>query len=96
MKIAFLGDLHFGCRNSNQVIQRHQELFLDKIFWPYIEEKGIKTIIQTGDYFDNRKWINLQTMSFQKRIFVDRFLYDHWPHCAQSRASAASTPARPL
>lgn len=72
MKIAFLGDTHFGCRNSNQVIQRHQELFLDKIFWPYIKEHNIKTIIQTGDYFDNRKWINLQTMSFQKRVFVDR------------------------
>tara|TARA_B100002019_G_scaffold249959_1_gene229576 strand:+ start:2215 stop:3249 length:1035 start_codon:yes stop_codon:yes gene_type:complete len=72
MKIAFLGDTHFGCRNSNQVIQRHQELFLDKVFWPYIKEHNIETVIQTGDYFDNRKWINLQTMSFQKRVFVDR------------------------
>ena len=42
------------------------------MFWLYIEDKGITTIIQTGDYFDNRKWINLQTMSFQKRIFVDK------------------------
>ena len=72
MKIAFLGDTHFGCRNSNQVIQRWQQKFFEKVFWPYIENNGIKTIIQTGDYFDNRKWINLQTMSFQKQIFVEK------------------------
>jgi len=72
MKIAFIGDLHFGCRNTNQVIQRHQEAFLEQIFWPYIKEHNINTVIQTGDYFDNRKWINLQTMSFQKRTFVDK------------------------
>lgn len=72
MKIAFLGDTHFGCRNSNQVIQRHQEKFFNLTFWPYIQKHNIKTIIQTGDYFDNRKWINLQTMSFQKQLFVDR------------------------
>lgn len=71
MKIAFLGDTHFGCRNSNQTIQAWQERFLEKVFWPYIKEHNIKTVIQTGDYFDNRKWINLQTMSFQKRVFVD-------------------------
>jgi len=71
MKIAFIGDLHFGARNSNQVIQRHQRSFLMNCFWPYIEKNNIKTVIQTGDYFDNRKWINLQTMSFQKMYFVD-------------------------
>ena len=72
MKIAFIGDLHFGSRNTNLVIQRHQEAFLEQIFWPYIKEHNINTVIQTGDYFDNRKWINLQTMSFQKRTFVDK------------------------
>ena len=71
MKIAFLGDTHFGCRNSNQVIQRWQQKFFEQVFWPYIKEHGITTVIQTGDYFDNRKWINLQTMSFQKQVFVD-------------------------
>lgn len=71
MKIAFIGDLHFGARNSNQVIQRHQKTFFENVFWPYIEKHNIKTVIQTGDYFDNRKWINLQTMSFQKKYFVD-------------------------
>lgn len=71
MKICILGDLHFGARNSNQIIQKWQEKFFTDFFWPHMDNMGIKTIIQMGDYFDNRKWINLQTMSFQKRVFVD-------------------------
>ena len=72
MKIAILGDTHFGARNSNQTIQHWQKRFYEEVFWPYIEEQGITTIIQTGDYFDNRKWINLQTMAFQREVFVQR------------------------
>lgn len=71
MKIAILGDTHFGSRNSNGTIQHWQEKFFNDVFWPYIDEHNIKTVIQTGDYFDNRKWINIQTMAFQKKIFVD-------------------------
>ena len=70
MKIAILGDTHFGARNSNQVIEHWQRRFYEETFWPYIEQHGISTVIQTGDYFDNRKWINLQTMAFQKEVFV--------------------------
>lgn len=72
MKIAIIGDTHFGARNSNQVIESWQRRFYEEVFWPYIEEHGIKTIIQTGDFFDNRKWINLQTMAFQKEVFVKK------------------------
>ena len=72
MRIAIVGDTHFGARNSNQVVEHWQRRFYEEIFWPYIEENGITEIIQTGDFFDNRKWINLQTMAFQKEVFVKR------------------------
>lgn len=72
MKIAILGDTHFGARNSNKVIEHWQRRFYEETFWPYIEQHGIQTVIQTGDYFDNRKWINLQTMAFQRNVFVKR------------------------
>ena len=72
MKIAILGDTHFGARNSNTVIEHWQRRFFEETFWTYIEENGITQIIQTGDYFDNRKWINLQTMAFQKEVFVQK------------------------
>lgn len=70
MKIAILGDSHFGARNSNRVTQHWQERFYNEIFWPYIDANDIKTIIQTGDYFDDRKSINLQSLAFQRNVFV--------------------------
>jgi DNA repair exonuclease SbcCD nuclease subunit len=70
MKIAILGDTHYGARNSNTIIEHWQRRFYEEFFWPKLDEMGIKTIIQSGDYFDNRKWINLQTLAFQKEVFV--------------------------
>lgn len=70
MKIAVIGDVHFGARNSNTVVESWQRRFYEEIFWPYMDEHGIKTIIQTGDYFDNRKWLNIQSLAFQKEVFV--------------------------
>lgn len=71
MKIVLLGDTHFGARNSNQVVEQWQKRFYEEVFWPYIEQNGIKTIIQTGDYFDNRKWLNIQSIAFQREVFVE-------------------------
>jgi len=70
MLIAFIGDTHFGARNSNSIVEYWQRKFYEEVFWPYIEKNGIKTIIQTGDWFDNRKWLNIQSIAFQKEVFV--------------------------
>lgn len=70
-KIAIIGDVHFGARNSNKIVEHWQERFYKEIFWPYIEENGIQEIVQTGDYFDNRRSIDLRTMAFQRRTFVE-------------------------
>lgn len=70
MKIAIVGDAHFGARNRNLVIEKWQRRFYEEFFWPKIDELGIETVFQTGDYFDSRKWINIQTMAFQKEVFV--------------------------
>lgn len=72
MKVIILGDCHFGCRNSNTIVEHWQRRFYEEIFWPYIESNGIQHIIQTGDYFDNRKWLNIQSIAFQKEVFIDR------------------------
>lgn len=61
-KIAIIGDMHLGARNSNQVIQRFQNEFFDNTLFPYLKDNGIKTVIQLGDLIDNRKWLNVQTL----------------------------------
>ena len=67
MKIAILGDTHFGARNRNVVIEAWQRKFYEQVFWPAIDDKSISHIIQVGDYFDSRKWLNIQTLAFQKK-----------------------------
>jgi len=71
-KIAILGDTHFGARSSNRVVEYWQRKFFEECFWPEIKNQGITEIIQTGDYFDNRKSIDLQSLAFQKEVFVDK------------------------
>lgn len=70
MLVALIGDTHFGARNSNSIVEYWQRRFYEEIFWPYIEQNKIRAIIQTGDWFDNRKWLNIQSIAFQKEVFV--------------------------
>lgn len=72
MKIAILGDTHFGARNRNITIEKWQRKFYEEYFWPTIDDLGIRQIIQVGDYFDSRKWLNIQTIAFQKDVFVNQ------------------------
>jgi len=71
LKIVILGDTHIGARNSNSTIEHWQRKFYNDFFWPTIDELGIKTIIQTGDYFDNRKWLNINSIATQKEIIIN-------------------------
>ncbi|MCG7944949.1 MAG: metallophosphoesterase [Candidatus Thiodiazotropha taylori] len=67
-----IGDLHIGARNSNKIVEHWQQRFFEEQFWPYIEQHNIKNIIQLGDWFDNRRWINLNSMAFNKAMMVDK------------------------
>lgn len=70
MKIALLNDTHFGCRNDSIAFMEYQNRFLNEIFFPYIEENNIKTLIHLGDVVDRRKFINFQVAhNFQKAFW---------------------------
>ena len=58
MKIALLGDVHVGARNDNLAIHDYFEKFYNEVFFPYLLEHKIDTIVQFGDLFDRRKYIN--------------------------------------
>ena len=49
---AILGDTHFGARRDDQNIAQNQRLFFDSVFWPYMDQHGLCSIITTGDTFD--------------------------------------------
>lgn len=69
MKIAFLGDLHFGIRNDSEVLSEYQKKFFINVFFPYLKENGITKVIQVGDFFDRRQYINFKTLHFLKEYF---------------------------
>ena len=72
MKIALLNDTHFGCRNDSPAFLEYQNDFYDNLFFPYLIENKIDTLIHLGDVVDRRKFINHNTAHNFKKKFWDR------------------------
>lgn len=72
MKICLLGDTHFGVRNDSKIFHEYFEKFYNEIFFPYLKDNGIDTVIQLGDLFDRRKYINFLSLTESRRYFFDR------------------------
>ena len=45
MKIALLNDTHFGARNDSLIFDDYFHKFYNDIFFPYLKEHNIKTLI---------------------------------------------------
>ena len=45
MKVAIITDTHFGARKGSQVFHEFFQKFYDDIFFPTLEERGIKACI---------------------------------------------------
>lgn len=71
MKIAILGDTHFGMRNDSLVFNDLARKFYSEVFFPYLDANGIGTVIQLGDLFDRRKFINFNILASAKEYFFD-------------------------
>lgn len=69
MKIAILGDTHFGARNDNIHFHDFFDKFYTQVFFPYLKDNGITNVIQLGDVFDRRKYINFQSLKLCKGYF---------------------------
>ena len=71
MKVCLLGDTHFGVRNDSKIFHAYMERFYSEVFFPYLRNHQIKTVIQFGDLFDRRKYINFLSLTESKRYFFD-------------------------
>ena len=72
MKIALLNDTHFGCRNDSPAFIEYQNRFYNEIFFPYLQQYNINTLIHLGDVVDRRKFINHNTAHNFKKVFFNR------------------------
>lgn len=73
MKIAILGDTHIGVRGDSMDFHRFFKRFYDECFFPELNKRGIKNVIQLGDLFDRRKFINFNSLYLSRGYFFDKF-----------------------
>lgn len=68
--IAFITDLHFGCRGANEHFDDVMIEFLKKQVFPGLKKQKITDLICLGDFTDNRKQINFKTLHTIKTKFI--------------------------
>tara|TARA_B110000977_G_scaffold176022_1_gene231249 strand:+ start:105 stop:1151 length:1047 start_codon:yes stop_codon:yes gene_type:complete len=72
MKIALLNDTHFGARNDSPAFIKYMNKFYDELFFPYLKENNIGTLVHLGDVVDRRKFINHNTAYNFKKHFWNK------------------------
>lgn len=72
MKIALLGDTHVGARNDSPAFHKFFAKFYDEVFFPYLENHSIRHVVQLGDVFDRRKYINFNSLHQSRKYLFDR------------------------
>jgi len=71
MKIAIVGDCHFGMRGDSLHFHNYYKKFYQETLFPTLKEMGVNQIIQLGDLFDRRKYVNYNTLYLSKQYFFD-------------------------
>ena len=71
-RVVIISDSHFGFKRQSTVFHDYFLKFYNDVFFPFIEEHNITTIVDMGDTFDNRKTLDLTTVEWAKTNFYDR------------------------
>ena len=70
MKIALLNDTHFGARGDSQLFFDYFIKFFDEVFFPYLKENNINTVVHAGDFMDRRKYVNYNILNQVRKRFI--------------------------
>ena len=70
-KIALITDQHFGGKQDSQYFLDYIEKFYTNQFFPYLTENNITTVVDLGDTFDRRKYVNFHTLHQVKKFYFD-------------------------
>ncbi|MBU38026.1 MAG: recombinase [Euryarchaeota archaeon] len=72
MKIAIITDQHFGARKSSRTFHDFFKKFYDNVFFPTLKKRGIDTVLDLGDTFDNRRNLDLWAAKWSKDNYFTR------------------------
>lgn len=70
-KVALITDTHWGVKGGSPEFLENLKLFLDNIFFPYLEKEGITRVIHLGDLVHERKRIGFSVLAHLRRNFLD-------------------------
>jgi DNA repair exonuclease SbcCD nuclease subunit len=71
LKIAVITDTHFGVRNNSQQFLKHQVNFLQNVFFPTLQERGIEQVFHLGDLVESRTKIDINVAKVMREEFLD-------------------------
>lgn len=80
MKIALVTDTHWGVRNDNAAFHRYFNRFYSEVFFPYLRQNNIATIVHLGDIVDRRKYINFLSARALRKQFIEPAMKDFDTH----------------
>jgi len=70
-KIAMITDTHQGVRNASQFYMNNQEKFYSEIFIPYLRDNNIKTVWHLGDFWEDRRKLDIVAMNHVFKHLLD-------------------------
>ena len=71
VKVALITDQHFGGKSDSQSFNEYIEKFYTNQFFPYLKENNIDTVIDLGDTFDRRKYVNFAILDKVRKYYFD-------------------------
>lgn len=72
MKFGLISDIHFGARNNSSYFLGNMLKFYEHVFFPYLIENKITTLLILGDTWENRKLTNGLILNQAKKHFFDK------------------------
>lgn len=63
-------DTHWGVKNDHVAFLNSTKNFLDTVFFPYLKDNDINTVVHLGDIVDRRKYINYYTLKRLREDFL--------------------------
>lgn len=74
MKIALITDSHAGVRNDSIAFHDYMKRFYDDVFFRYLDEHNVTTVVHCGDIVDRRKYININTAYRLRKDLIEPVL----------------------